>query len=120
MINLYEKYRPKQFDQVLGQDKAIREIKCVLDRGWGGRAWWISGCTGTGKTTLARIIASIMVDEFYITEYDAADKVDSAELDIIERTMFFRAPGKGGRAFIINETHGMKSPIIRRFLGLLE
>ena len=54
---LFEKYRPKTFDEVLGQDKAIHKIELLLARGWGGRAWWISGASGAGKTTLARIIA---------------------------------------------------------------
>ena len=117
---LFEKYRPTTFEQVLGQDKAVNKVKLLLNRGWGGRAWWLSGASGTGKTTIAKIIASHGADDFYITEYDSADSMTVSELDRLERDMTFLAPGKGGRAFIINEAHGLRKPIIRRLLGLLE
>ncbi len=34
--------------------------------------------------------------------------------------MQYRAFGKGGKAIIINEAHGLRKPVIRRLLGLLE
>jgi len=117
---LFEKYRPTSFDEVLGQDKAIKKVKLLLDRGWGGRAWWLSGASGTGKTTIAKIIASQGADNFYITEYDSADSMTTAEVDRLEQDMTYFAPGKGGRAYIINEAHGLRKAIIRRLLGLLE
>ena len=103
---LFEKYRPTSFDEVLGQDKAIKKVKLLLDRGWGGRAWWLSGSSGTGKTTIARIIARCGADDFYVTEYDSADAMSVSEIGRLERDMSYFAPGKGGRAFIINEAHG--------------
>jgi len=119
-MNLYEQYRPKEFGQVLGQDKAVERIKKILQRGWGSRAWWISGSTGTGKTTLAKIIAAQGADDFYISEYDSADAMTTAEVDRMEREMHYLAPGKGGRAFIINEAHGLRKQTTRKLLGLLE
>jgi DNA polymerase-3 subunit gamma/tau len=117
---LFEKYRPASFDEVLGQEKAINKVKLLLDRGWGGRAWWICGASGAGKTTIARIIAAQGADDFYITEYDSADAMSVSEIDRLERDMSYLAPGKGGRAYVINEAHGLRKPIIRRLLGLLE
>ena len=119
-MQLYEKYRPSTFDEVLGQDRAVKKVKLLLSRGWGGRAWWISGASGTGKTTIARIIACQGADDFYITEYDSADAMSVSAIDRLEQDMSYLAPGKGGRAYIINEAHGLRKPIIRRLLGLLE
>jgi len=117
---LFEKYRPTTFEQVLGQDKAINKVKLLLNRSWGGRAWWLSGASGTGKTTIAKIIACHGADDFYVTEYDSADAISASEINRLEQDMTFFAPGKGGRAYIINEAHGLRKPIIRRLLGLLE
>jgi len=68
-MQLYEKYRPKKLGGVLGQSKAVKKIERLLERGWGGRAYWISGASGTGKTTLARIIAAHGADDWFIDEY---------------------------------------------------
>ena len=117
---LYEKYRPTSFDEVLGQDKAIKKVKLLLNRGWGGRAWWVSGASGAGKTSIARIIAAQGADDLYINEFDSADQLSVSEIDRMEQDMSYRAFGKGGKAFIINEAHGLRKAIIRRLLGLLE
>ncbi len=119
-MNLYEKYRPRDFSEVLGQDKAVKKIQMLLARDWGSRAWWIAGATGTGKTTLAKIIAAQGADDFFVTEYDSADEMTTKEVDRIEQEMHYLAPGKGGRAFIINEAHGLRKQTIRKLLGLLE
>lgn len=120
MESLYERYRPKAFTEVLGQGKAVRKIRAVLQRGWGGRAFWISGASGIGKTTLARIIAGQGADEFYTDEYDSADTLNLHSLRHIEQSLSLYGGGKGGRAFIINEAHGLRKPIVRKLLGMLE
>jgi len=119
-MQLYEKYRPSSLDGVLGQNKAVKKIKLLLERGWGGRAYWISGASGTGKTTLARIIASHGADNWFVEEFDSADALTVSAIDEIDRTMNLYGAGKGGRCFIINEAHGLRKQSIRKLLGLLE
>lgn len=120
-MKLYEKYRPTTLEQVVGHDKAKRQIECVLRNGWGGKAFWISGESGVGKTTLARIIAGQGASEAFVQEYDSADVVTAEALDDIERTMhYYGGGGRSGRAYIINEAHGLRGPIVRRLLGILE
>jgi replication-associated recombination protein RarA len=121
-MDLYEKYRPRTFEDVIGQDKAIRTIERLLSKQWGGQAFWISGASGTGKTTLARIIANIGADDFFVHEYDSADVLTMEELDEVARTMHLYGFGEGktGRAYIVNEAHGLRSCTLRRLLGMLE
>lgn len=121
MQPLYEKYRPWNFKAILGQTRPIKQLKAVLRRGWGGRAFWITGESGLGKTSIARIIASQGADEFYIEEYDSPAALMAADtVKRIEQSINLYATGKGGRAFIINEAHGLRKPEIRWLLGVLE
>jgi len=119
-MQLYEKFRPRSFDEIVGQDKAVKQLKRLAESGLKGRAYWISGISGSGKTTTARIIANMCADDSFIVEYDSADNIGKSDLDDICRSMMYTAPGKGGRAFIINESHGLKKHIIRELLGILE
>lgn len=119
-MQLYEKHRPKTLDQVLGQNKAIQTIRILIERGIGGRALWVSGPSGTGKTTLARIVAASIAGDLYIQEFDSADQLSVSAIDKIESDMQYRGFGKGGKAYIINESHGLRKPVVRRLLGLLE
>ena len=127
-MNLYEKYRPSikdpehPFAEVVGQEKAVRQVERILEReGWGGNAFFISGPSGTGKSTIARIIASMGADEFTTERFDSADDLSMQALDKLEQTIAMYGWGpKSGRAIIIEEAHGLRGPTIRRLLGMLE
>ena len=119
MQPLYEQYRPKTWDDVVGQDGAVHQIRTYAKRGLAGRAFWIAGLSGTGKTTIARLIAAEVADEWFVEEMDATE-LTAARLREIAATMQYTAMGKGGRAFIINEAHGLRRDIIRPLLGLIE
>lgn len=116
---LHEKYRPTRWEDVVGQDKAVTTIRRLSDRGIGGRAFWLSGQSGTGKTTIARLIALEIADESCVEELDASDATPS-RLKEIEADLHYRGLGKGGRAVIVNEAHGLRQDAIRQLLVMLE
>lgn len=117
---LFEQFRPTTLDEVVGQSKAIEQIKRVLARGWGGRAWWITGLSGTGKTTIARAIASEGCVELGIEEIDS-QCLTPAKIREIEREMQYRMLGeRPGRCYIVNEAHGLRKDTIRQLLVTLE
>ena len=118
-MNLYEKYRPARWSEVLGQDKVIDQICQLRKRGLAGRAYWISGQSGTGKTTIARLLAAEVADQWYVEELDATGLTPAA-LTKIETSLQTYSMGKGGRALIINEAHGLSRPAVRQLLVLLE
>jgi len=118
-MQLTEQYRPKTWDDVAGQDKAIRKLAVLRKRSLAGRAYWISGQSGTGKTTIARLIADEIADEFAIDEIDAIDCTPK-RIGEIERSCRCRTFGKGGRAVIVNEAHGLTKGAIRQLLVTLE
>lgn len=119
MKPLYEQYRPATFGDVVGQDAAIRTIDTVRRRGLGGRVFWITGTSGTGKTTIARLIASELSDAWGIVEIDAADLTIETVREF-ERMARARPIGRGLWTFIINEAHKLKSPIVSRLLSTFE
>ncbi|MCH7720391.1 MAG: AAA family ATPase [Planctomycetes bacterium] len=117
---LYEKYRPTTWVEVVGQDKIVGRMKRLIERGLGGRAFWISGQSGTGKTTIARLIAAEIASDICTQELDATD-LTPAKLREQEQSMaLYGAWGKNGRAYIVNEAHGLRKDTIRQLLVLLE
>lgn len=117
---LFEDYRPSSFDDVCGQDKAIKRLQAIGRRGYGGKAIWFAGQSGTGKTTLSYIVAEMVADPFCIDEIDAAE-LTPARLKEIERGCQTYGMGeKSGRCYIVNESHGLRKDTIRQLLVTLE
>lgn len=56
-MSLYNKYRPAQFSQILGQDQIINILKNQAKTGQYHHAYLFFGSSGSGKTTTARILA---------------------------------------------------------------
>ena len=125
-MQLHEEHRPRCWDDVVGQDKILAKLDRLRKRGLAGRAYWLSGQSGTGKTTIGRLIADEVADEvadeFCIEEVDATD-LSAARIREIEKrsqTRGLGASGKTGLAFIVNESHGLNRAAVRQLLTTLE
>ncbi len=57
MAALYRKYRPQDFDEVVGQEAIVRTLKNAITSDQVRQAYLFAGPRGTGKTSLARILA---------------------------------------------------------------
>jgi replication-associated recombination protein RarA len=123
-IPLYEKYRPRTLAEFVGNEKIAARIKAMMARGIGGTALTIRGASGTGKSTLARIIADVWTEGqgSAVWHYDGGSlNVDAA------RELQGRLQGRGlfgKRAVIVDEAHaiggGKENGAIQVLLTLLE
>ena len=116
---LYEQFRPRTWDELVGQDKLIAKMAVLRRRGLAGRVFWITGDSGTGKSTVARLIASEIADDYAVVEMDAQD-VGLDRVREFERMCQFRPLGKGYHVFIVNEAHGLSSKVVSRLQTVFE
>jgi DNA polymerase III delta prime subunit len=120
-MRLDEKYRPKNWEQVIGQDKAVKLFKMFEERGkLTGRGFFVTGKSGQGKTTLVEIAASKIADPVNIIRWMASE-VTVATLKELRRVMAYIPMGVlPGKAIVINEAHGLRKDVIRGFKDVLE
>jgi DNA polymerase III gamma/tau subunit len=57
---LYRKYRPQNFEEVVGQEAVVRTLRNAIERDQVRQAYLFAGPRGTGKTSLARILAKAL------------------------------------------------------------
>lgn len=120
MKTLFEQYRPATFEQVIGQEKAIGQLQTIGRRGFGGNAIWFAGQSGTGKTTLAKIVASEVASEFCTDELDAGELTPARVKEIELASQTYGMGDRNGKAYIVNESHGLRKDTIRQLLVTLE
>ncbi|MEN9628025.1 MAG: hypothetical protein RJA10_1252, partial [Pseudomonadota bacterium] len=146
-VVLARKYRPKRFDQMVGQEHVVRALSNALQSNRLHHAYLFTGTRGIGKTTVSRILAKslnctgpdgtggvtahpcgvcqacteIDADRYldYI-EMDAASNGGKDEIrDLIERAAY--KPGIGRfKVFMIDEAHQLSKDAFNALLKTLE
>lgn len=120
-IALYRKYRPQNFEDVAGQTQAVDLLTNSIKQKKVSHAYLFCGGRGTGKTTVARIVArEIGCNDEDIIEIDAASNrgIDEIrELREAVRTAPFSSPYK---VYIIDEAHMLTKEAANALLKTLE
>ena len=142
MTALYRTYRPLDFGHVIGQEAVVRTLRNAIEHGQVRQAYLFAGPRGTGKTSLARILAKAMNAEggpnadfdpgspialaiangssLDVIEMDAASQrgIDDVR-EIRERAML--QPVEGGyKVYIIDEAHQLTPQAWNALLKLIE
>ncbi len=103
---LCEKYRPKRFAEILGQDLAIEKLKTFVKRFPAKKAAILYGPAGSGKTSLAYALANELNAE--LLELNASDFRDKQSFDRIVRPAIQQASLFGkNKIILIDEIDGL-------------
>ena len=143
MESLYTKYRPQTFEQVVGQTHVVETLKRAVLEGRTSHAYLFCGPRGTGKTTMARLLAKALMCEKGpdvlpdgtcdqcrliaagehpdVVELDAASRtgVDAIRDEIISRVNYAPTLGRC-RVYIIDEVHMLTPAAFNALLKTLE
>ena len=139
---LYRKYRPRTFEDVVGQEHVTETLRRQVASGRTSHAYLFVGPRGTGKTTCAKILARALNCEHPVNgdpcnECDSCRGIESgaildvAEIDaasnngvdniraIREEAIYSPAQSKK-RVYIIDEVHMLSTPAFNALLKILE
>jgi replication-associated recombination protein RarA len=120
-LPLAEKYRPKSLEEVIGQPKLIAQVQGLKARGGlGGRAYWLSGRSGGGKSSTARLIARDLADDLNIEVSDARGLSMETLKDWERASRLYGLGERHGRGFVIEEAHTLRKPLIDRLLVVVD
>ncbi|PWT72793.1 MAG: DNA polymerase III subunit gamma/tau [Proteobacteria bacterium] len=139
---LARKWRPRTFEQMVGQEHVVRALTNALRQNRLHHAYLLTGTRGVGKTTLARVLAKALNCETGVTptpcgvcsacvEIDGGRFVDLLELDAASNTQVdnmrellenaLYAPTRGRfKVYIIDEVHMLSRSAFNAMLKTLE
>jgi DNA polymerase-3 subunit gamma/tau len=139
---LYRKYRPQDFDEVVGQEAVVRTLRNAIEHGQIRQAYLFAGPRGTGKTSLARILAKALNcaqgptatpdktchacraiadgTSLDVIEMDAASQRGIDDIrEIRERVVLQPVEGRY-KVYILDEAHQLTDAAFNALLKLIE
>ena len=142
MAALYRKYRPQDFDEVVGQEAVVRTLRNAIETGQVRQAYLFAGPRGTGKTSLARILAKSLNcaqgptpspdktchacvaiangTSLDVVEMDAASQRGIDDIrEIRERVILQPVEGRY-KVYILDEAHQLTDAAFNALLKLIE
>lgn len=140
--SLYRKYRPQNFDEIVGQERVVEIIKNQIKLNKIGHAYLFTGVRGTGKTSIAKIFAKainctnnkdgnpclkckecLSISEgtnVDIIEMDAASNNGVDDIRLIKEQTDFLPTNLKYKVYIIDEVHMLSSGAFNALLKTLE
>ena len=118
---LYRKYRPQHFNEVLGQEAVVEALEGALKLGRVSHAYLFSGPRGTGKTSIARILAKELgTSEADLYEIDAASNRGIDEIRLLRDGVGAAPFDSKYKVYIIDEVHMLTKEAFNALLKTLE
>lgn len=141
-VSLYRKFRPATFDDVKGQDHIVKTLKNQMNSGRLGHAYLFCGTRGTGKTSVAKILAKAVNCEHpvdgspcnecntcraiqngastNVIEIDAASNNGVDSIRTIRDEVLYRPTSGKYKVYIIDEVHMLSTGAFNALLKTLE
>lgn len=120
MPSLAETQRPTSLAEFVGNPKAVAAAGRLMAAGIGGTAIWISGPSGTGKTTLALILAHSIASPMSVETVTGRELTPARIRALADASRYYGMGERCGRAIIVNEAHGLGRAAIETLLDILE
>ena len=125
-MQLYTKHAPRTWADIVGQDRAVKRVRAIAEReGFDRGAFWIDAAgtnnSGLGKSTIARVLANTLADDFFVQELDGA-RLDKRAVQELQDTACVRtwSSDKPYRVWIVNEAHAITAGALDLLLTFLE
>lgn len=117
----YRKYRPQSFKEIVGQTHITTVLQNALKQNRVAHAYLFSGPRGTGKTTIARILAKeVGAEPEDIIEIDAASSRGIDEARALREAVHFLPLKSPKKVYIIDEVHMLTKEAWNALLKTLE
>jgi len=118
---LYTKYRPSKFSDVLGQEHVVSVIKDTIKNGNISHAYLFAGSRGTGKTSIARILAAeIGTNDRDLYEIDAASNNSVEDIRELNESVTTLPYNSKYKVYILDEVHMLSKSAFNALLKTLE